>query len=304
MAGLQGDSPFLSGAPAPSWARVKPPPQPQFRTVFGTDPIVQSEKSDGPSESQQTKSTQSSPRSTLSLEQLYQQWRQDPSPQNTDRVLQALTPLIRQQVSRHSDPQDKVLMGRARLLALRALRSYDPQGKATLTSHVYSHLQSLFRESQRLQQPIAVPERAALEWKRIQAAETTLIDQLGRPPTDRELADHLQMSQEKLARLRRMRLPVPTGQFQSLGEDGLSSHEPAVEIQPQRRNNLTWSILLDELDPVNRKIAEMTLGWNGQPQVANQDIARKLGVTPGAVSQRKAEIQRKFQDLHYRLWGY
>jgi DNA-binding NarL/FixJ family response regulator len=37
---------------------------------------------------------------------------------------------------------------------------------------------------------------------------------------------------------------------------------------------------------------EHTLGMNNKKVLSNQEIARKLGLSPGAISQRKARIQQ------------
>jgi len=38
---------------------------------------------------------------------------------------------------------------------------------------------------------------------------------------------------------------------------------------------------------------EHTLGMHGKRVLSNQDVARKLKLSPGAISQRKARIQSK-----------
>jgi DNA-binding NarL/FixJ family response regulator len=48
-------------------------------------------------------------------------------------------------------------------------------------------------------------------------------------------------------------------------------------------------------------ILEHALGLHGKPVLQNQQIAKKLRLSPGAVSQRKAKIQAKLNlqdDLH------
>ena len=55
-----------------------------------------------------------------------------------------------------------------------------------------------------------------------------------------------------------------------------------------------------DMDAVNKKIMEWTLGLHGSDTFSNIEIARKLRLTPGAVSQRKQSIQKilnQRQDL-------
>jgi len=54
------------------------------------------------------------------------------------------------------------------------------------------------------------------------------------------------------------------------------------------------------MDATNQKIMEWTFGLYGSPQLSNQAIAQRLKLSPGAISQRKANIQRildQEQDL-------
>jgi hypothetical protein len=48
----------------------------------------------------------------------------------------------------------------------------------------------------------------------------------------------------------------------------------------------------DDRKPVDQNIMEWSIGWNGNRTMSNQDIVRKLKLTPGAVGQRKAKIQQ------------
>ena len=46
-----------------------------------------------------------------------------------------------------------------------------------------------------------------------------------------------------------------------------------------------------DLGPTDQLIMDMTLGRNGRRRASTQEIARRLNITPGAVSQRAAKIQ-------------
>jgi hypothetical protein len=48
---------------------------------------------------------------------------------------------------------------------------------------------------------------------------------------------------------------------------------------------------------------DMTLGRNGRRRTSTQDIAKKLRVSPGAVSQRAAKIQDML-DKRYQYGGF
>jgi Mn-dependent DtxR family transcriptional regulator len=53
-----------------------------------------------------------------------------------------------------------------------------------------------------------------------------------------------------------------------------------------------------DLSPTDKLIMDMTLGRNGRRTAATQDIARRLNITPGAVSQRAAKIQQMIDQRY------
>jgi hypothetical protein len=52
-----------------------------------------------------------------------------------------------------------------------------------------------------------------------------------------------------------------------------------------------------DLDPIDQVILEHSLGLHGKQVLPNQDIARKLKLSPGAISQRKVRIQDQLNAL-------
>jgi hypothetical protein len=64
---------------------------------------------------------------------------------------------------------------------------------------------------------------------------------------------------------------------------------PAVR---QSTTNAWLDYVYTDQDGMNQKIMEWTLGMHGQPILPNHEIARRRGVSQGAISQRKARIQQ------------
>ena len=57
-------------------------------------------------------------------------------------------------------------------------------------------------------------------------------------------------------------------------------------------NDIWLQVIYDDLSPIDKKIFEYALGYNGKSVLSNQQIAAKLGRSPGAISQRKLLIQK------------
>lgn len=223
---------------------------------------------------------------------IYERWRSSPGPESNAEMLRAISPVVERAVQTHVGGYDDPLTrSRARQMALQSLQSYDPT-KARLSTHLYNQLQGLKRYAAKRSQVISVPERVALDRRAIQDAESELEMELSRAPTDSELADRLGIPMSRINRARTYKPPMAEGFLASLEtDDGDGGLNPAV--QSRERGPSVWQQLVyDDLSAVDRKIMEWTLGLHGHRRLSNQDIARRLRLTPGAVSQRKARIQQ------------
>lgn len=80
------------------------------------------------------------------------------------------------------------------------------------------------------------------------------------------------------------------------GSDGNDFNDPAVKSVGGDDARAWQSFVYESLDPTDRVIMEHTLGMYGRPVMSNQEIARKLGITPSAVSQRKTRIQLRLDE--------
>lgn len=221
----------------------------------------------------------------------YNAWKADPSPAQNAAMLKALHPVIEGAVRTHVGEPHPLIMGRARRMTLEGLKGYDP-ARGRLQTHLYNHLQGLKRVARQQSVVLKVPERVQLDRQLLQTAEQDLAHRLGREPTDDELADHTGFSPRRLARVRSYNPAVAEGTVES-------AHPEAQEVfggtrLPGQRQKLPpWhAVIYDELSPFDRKVMEYAFGLNGRRPLANQDIARKLGRSPGLISQRKAHIQK------------
>jgi hypothetical protein len=225
----------------------------------------------------------------------YDEWKRAPSPQTTGKLLRSLQPAIDRGISAHVGRQPGPnIRAHARKLTLGALRTYDP-GQARLSTHVINHLQGLKRVHRTSNQILRVPERVMLDRNRLFEAENQLEDQYGRPPSLTELADYTGLSAKRIERVRQFRHPVAEGQLAARQGPGgePEGFAPAV-VNP---SNAYLELAYQDMGPINQNILDMTLGLHGQPQMSNQDIAKRLRLTPGAISQRKAQIQAQLDRM-------
>jgi DNA-directed RNA polymerase specialized sigma subunit len=172
-------------------------------------------------------------------------------------------------------------------MALEGLRSYDPAG-ASLKTYLTGHLQGLKRVNRRQTTILKVPERVSLDRYHLDAAVKDYEAVHGVEPSDGQLADHAGFSVDRIRRVRSYRPAAAEGTVEAAtGGDVFGASSPFAP-----KGETAWQKLVyDDLAPADQRVVDMHRA--GLP---NQEIARRLGVTPGAVSQRKARIQALFDQ--------
>jgi len=222
----------------------------------------------------------------------FDQWTAKPTPDNMAAVLRSLDSTINAEVQRYSGPKP-ILRGKARTLAVKAVKTYTPQQGAQLRSWVVTQLQPLARYSQQLR-PIKIPEDVVRRGAELHRLSGELADQLGREPTLIELADETGLSTKRIQKIRDQMMPV-------VSESGLAIRDPAAgpDLPGTTESDAVGnaeSMVLASLDARDRQIHAWKTGRGGV-ELSNQEIARRLGISPAAVSQRSQAIALKIRDM-------
>lgn len=230
----------------------------------------------------------------LDFEPDYMAWKKDPNKKTMSNLLTKIQPAIDRGVSAHIGRRvSPVLKSHARRLGMEAIRSYQPH-EARLSTHVINRLKGLKRIARKQQNVLSVPERVSLDQGRLFEAETELEDRLGRTASTMELADHTGLSTKRITHIRKFRPAISEGSILTGANQEQGIGLPAVETAP---GNAVVEAIYGDLDPVNQQVLEWTLGLHGQTPLPNKQIAAKLNLTPGAISQRKLAIQKKLDEL-------
>jgi len=215
-------------------------------------------------------------------------WQRNPNKATATKMLSAIQPEIDKGISAHVGYSSPLLKSRARRIALKAVGSYDPT-RARLGTHVVNQLQGLKRIARQQNQILPEPERVSIDRSHVDRASNDFLDQNGREASISELADATGLSVKRLKHIQKFQHPIAEGTITArMAESEDGGFMPAVE----QDGGSSWlEFVYDDLDPINQKIMEWTLGLHGQKPLSNRQVAAKLRISPGAVSQRKAHIQ-------------
>jgi len=232
----------------------------------------------------------------------YDAWKLRPGQDTNAALLKKVSPVIDTAMTTYGLGQSAspTLRSKAKLMALKAMTSYDPS-KGNLRTHLLSNLRGLQRASAQEQQIISLPERVAIQQKQLIEMEDNLRDQLGRDPSDGEIADATGLSHKRLAYIRRAHSGIAEGSITSETAEGDVFTPASRSLGPQ--NDAWMDFVYYDLGPTDQLIMDYTMGRNGTPQLPTSEIARRLGVTPSAVSQRAARIQAMLDEQHDRMGG-
>ena len=224
---------------------------------------------------------------------LYNAWKTNPGPATNSAILKAAQPIIESAIKSYgAGSQSPLLVSRAKRMVLEALPTYDPT-KGPLRIHLTNQLRGLQRALVQQNQIISVPEQVRLDQHHLFKAENELRDSLGRDPTDEELADYTGLSMKRLAYIRKAQEGMPEGSMEKVTDDGDDTYDPAVADS----DDDSWKLFVySSLSPQDRLIMEYSLGMNNKKKLSAVEIARKLGVTPAAISQRKSRIQKMLNE--------
>lgn len=233
------------------------------------------------------------------FDEIHANWLKNRTPESNTEILAAIQPVIDTAIQSYvGQNANQTARTQAKLMALRALETYDPS-KGNVRNHLLSQLQSLRRFAAQQQNIIDVPEQVSLDYQALQEATNELRDKLGREPTDDELADHTGLSRRRIKKIRSFNQPVSEGMTHNETQEDGSDGNVASNVPGKDPGLDAWlDFVYDDLSNTDKLIMDMLLGRNGRKKASVQEIAKELGISPSAVSQRAAKIQEMIDRRH------
>jgi hypothetical protein len=219
----------------------------------------------------------------------YQNYAQNPSQENLNKVMTSLKPVINQSLVSLGESSNPLLEERARIYAVQAIKKYSPDYGASLHTWVRGQLMQLNRARRELNSPIKVPERIQLDAFHIRNKEAEFRDKHGRDPDVQELSDITKLPVKRLAKVRTQFFKVPT-----------SAAMPDESVSKFQSDYLDESMgyVFDSCDYVDRKILEHRFNYGGGELLPNHVIGTMLGIRPDVLSKRYKKLQDKINKTY------
>ncbi len=229
------------------------------------------------------------------MDEAFETWQKKPTPENMGLLLDAASPTIDSALKSYAGG-NPALRSRAKLLAVDAFKTYDPKKGAKISTHLMTQLQPLTRHARAFANVTKTPERVAMDIYRMRQSEQEFLNNQSRLPSDKELADHSGLSVRRLSKLRKYHLgEIAESGLTEMDEGDQSIMYPGVHRQDPHAIWLEY--VHHDLAPIDQKILEWRTGFNGNPVLANNEIAKRLKLSPGAVSQRAARIAKRLSEI-------
>jgi DNA-directed RNA polymerase specialized sigma subunit len=231
------------------------------------------------------------------LLETWMMWKKTPDKATSRLLLQQAAPAIRTGISYHAGGGSRTLEGQAKLKVLDAARTYDPSKGASLSTHIINTLAGLRRDAIKATNVLSVGEVAYRQHQYLRQQEEEFRDQHGRDPDDEELADYSKIADvERVRKLKRFRPGVSLDQIQRSSVD---SEDDLFEPPVEKDDSLHYATIVRDAsdNPKERFIIDHTFGLEGKKVYEGKEIARRLGVTEGLISQLKLKIQKRIDAL-------
>ena len=223
------------------------------------------------------------------IDDTYETWRNSRTPGNMHAVLKVMAGDIDRAIQTAGGKPSPLTRGLAKNIVVEAVNTFDPKAGTQFRSWTQSKLRSLVRPIRSTRFTVKIPEARARESARVRSYIDSIQSETGFEPSDEIIADALAIPMNRVNQAR----------------VGISPEVVGDEIwaRPEAADNtaLIHDMVYTDLDPISQTIFEYTFGYNGVKPEPSTEIARRLKISPSAVSQRLSKINTVMSEAEEGL---
>ena len=222
-------------------------------------------------------------------------------------LLKLYEPIIAQKVRQWKPPQvpESAFKAELQTHTIKAFQSYDPTRGAALNTHVESRLPKAMRYGNRGANLQYLPEEQARSIGKLTKAKDLLTEELGRAPTNDEIADNVGLTPKRVGTiLGGMKRDIPMSRSGGAESYDYGNNSAGTGRDFEEQQIAVAQHILPDLFPGKPDIHSLfhyTFGTGGFPQVhSTSELAKRLNKSESQISRMKThmgEILRKNMGL-------
>jgi len=223
---------------------------------------------------------------------LWKKWKKTGDKSYMNSLIVSLDPYLQSHVNKfsHAPIPRSALESQAKLLALKALQTYDPKRGTQINTHLGHELKHLNRYVIDFQNVGKIPENRGIAISKFQNIKSNLTEDFNREPTVIELADTLQWSPAEVERMQnelRSDILIAQGKEEAFFDTAYNLSDRPKDIV---------EFVYYQSSPDEKKVLEYTFGLGGNPKLSVVDIAAKLNKTPAEIRTMAKQLAKTIND--------
>lgn len=222
----------------------------------------------------------------------YEIYRTNSTPENLYKVTKSLKPTIDSAVATMGGGGNPQIAAKARVIAAKAVQTFDPKAGVSLPTWVSNQLRQLPRDIRKSNSVMSVPDGIMLDAYTIYRKTSEFEEENDREPTVAELADLTHLSKKRIEDVRKKMMPV-VNETATESEDG----ESLLSGSKDDFSADALDYVYNDSDTTDQKLLEYTVGYGGEKVLDSKQIMDKLKLTPVQLTRRKARLAMRIQDI-------
>jgi DNA-directed RNA polymerase specialized sigma subunit len=217
---------------------------------------------------------------------LYNNWAQTKSKKDMSKLINHLAPILTKEVSSVAGSVPTVaLMGEAKIWAIKAVKTFDPNKGFALSTHVTNYIRRTKRVNYKYQNFARLPEHMQLDFHHYNRAVQSLTDEMNEEPTSQHIADRLGWSKSRVDKFK-----------SRIYSDHIeSANENPTQVSEFSDNNLLLKSLLSHLNE------QETFILNNRGKMSSVQLAEKIGVDTNRLNYLMRKLRDKVAQLKIEL---